>query len=329
MLEHGGRLRAAAQRYAIPLSDWLDLSTGLAPYHPPLPSISSSAWARLPETDDGLETAARDYYGARAVLPVAGSQSAIQALPRLRGSARVGIISPCYAEHAEAWRRAGHRVVELCEASVPRALDHLDVLVVVNPNNPTGQLIAPQRLLEWRSELAAFGGWLVVDEAFMDCTPQHSLAEHSHLPGLVVLRSFGKFFGLAGARLGFVLAHAGLLRALAELLGPWTVNGPTRQLGSTLLADVEAQQRQRECLHCDGQRLADLLRRHDLTSLGGCALFQWWVSDDAALLHDFLARRGILTRLFAQPSSVRFGLPTDVGWARLEQALQSFREQHP
>ncbi len=329
MLEHGGRLRAAAQRYGIPLSDWLDLSTGVAPYHLPLPSISSNAWARLPEPDDGLEAAARDYYGARAVLPVAGSQSAIQALPRLRGSARVGIISPCYAEHADAWRRAGHRVVELCEASVPRALDQLDVLVVVNPNNPTGQLVAPQRLLEWRSDLAAYGGWLVVDEAFMDCTPQHSLAAHTHLPGLLVLRSFGKFFGLAGARLGFVLAHAGLLRALAELLGPWTVNGPTRQLGAALLADREAQQRQRECLHCDGQRLADLLRRHDLAPLGGCALFQWRVSADAALLHDFLARRGILTRLFAQPSSVRFGLPTDVGWARLDQALQFFREQHP
>ncbi len=329
MLEHGGRLRAAAQRYGIPLSDWLDLSTGIAPYHPPLPSISSCAWTRLPEPDDGLEAAARQYYGARAVLPVAGSQSAIQALPRLRGLARVGIVSPCYAEHAEAWRRLGHRVVELCEASVPRALDQLDVLVVVNPNNPTGQMIAPQRLLEWRSELAAYGGWLVVDEAFMDCTPEHSLAAHSHLPGLVVLRSFGKFFGLAGARLGFVLAHAGLLRFLARLLGPWTVNGPTRQLAAELLADQPAQQRQRECLHCDGQRLVDLLRRHDLAPLGGCALFQWWVSADAALLHDFLARRGILTRLFAQPSSVRFGLPTDVGWARLDQALQSFREQHP
>ncbi len=107
------------------------------------------------------------------------------------------------------------------------------------------------------------------------------------------------------------------------------MNGPTRQLAAELLADQSAQQRQRECLHCDGQRLTDLLRRHGLAPLGGCALFQWWVSDDAALLHDFLARRGILTRLFAQPSSVRFGVPTDIGWARLEQALQFFREQHP
>ncbi|MCW3148443.1 threonine-phosphate decarboxylase CobD [Stutzerimonas stutzeri] len=329
MLEHGGRLRAAAQHYGIALADWLDLSTGVAPHPLALPAIPLSAWARLPESDDGLEAAARDYYGARDLLAVAGSQAAIQALPRLRRRARVGVVSPCYAEHAEAWRREGHQLLELSEAGVPQALDQLDVLVVVNPNNPTGQLIAPRRLLEWHAALAACGGWLVVDEAFMDCTPQYSLAGHSQLPGLIVLRSFGKFFGLAGARLGFVLAHAGLLRALAELLGPWTVNGPTRLLGATLLADRAGQQHQRESLHADGQRLADLLRRHDLAPLGGCALFQWWVSADAPSLHDFLARRGILTRLFEQPSSVRFGLPGAEGWTRLEQALQSFREQHP
>jgi cobalamin biosynthetic protein CobC len=329
MLEHGGRLRLAAQRYGIPQADWLDLSTGIAPYHPPLPAIPADAWTRLPETEDDLEAAARDYYAAADLLAVAGSQAAIQALPRLRRPVRVGVISPCYAEHAAAWQREGHRVVELSEASVSRALDQLDVLVVVNPNNPSGRLLGTRQLLAWHSRLAATGGWLVVDEAFMDCTPQHSLAEHSQLPGLIVLRSFGKFFGLAGARLGFVLGHTGLLRSLASLLGPWTVNGPTRQLGAVLLADQSAQQRQRECLHRDGQRLADLLRRNDMAPLGGCALFQWLGSDDAALLHDFLARRGILTRLFIQPSSLRFGLPTDTGWLRLEQALQSFREQHP
>ncbi|MCF7202166.1 threonine-phosphate decarboxylase CobD [Pseudomonas oligotrophica] len=329
MLEHGGRLRLAAQRHGIPLSDLLDLSTGVAPYHPPLPSIADSAWARLPEPDDGLQAAARRYYGAQALLPVAGSQAAIQALPRLRRAARVGVVSPCYAEHAAAWRRAGHRLLELSEAGVPRALEQLDVLLVVNPNNPTGQLIAPQRLLDWHDELAARGGWLVVDEAFMDCTPEHSLAAYSHLPGLLVLRSFGKFFGLAGARLGFVLAESALLQALAELLGPWTVNGPTRQLGSVLLADSAGQQLQHQRLVADGQRLAELLRRHDLAPLGGCALFQWWVAAEAAQLHEFLARRGILTRLFAQPSSLRFGLPTDAGWQRLDHALQAYREQHP
>lgn len=327
MLEHGGRLRAAAQQYAIPLADWLDLSTGIAPYGFELPAIPADAWQRLPEAEDDLQAVAREYYGAADVLPVAGSQAAIQMLPRLRPQARVGIVSPCYAEHAEAWRRAGHRVSELSESDVARGLDQLDVLLVVNPNNPTGRLLPTAQLLAWHARLAERGGWLVVDEAFVDATPDYSLAPHSHLPGLIVLRSFGKFFAMAGARLGFVLAEAGLLRTLDDALGPWPVSGPSRVVGSALLADREGQQRQRERLRADGQRLGQLLSAHGLAPAGGCALFQWVLSDEAGLLHGFLARQGILVRRFHSPSSLRFGLPVDErGWARLARALAHYRE---
>src|SRR5690606_8160263 len=130
MLEHGGRLRVAAQRHGIALTDWLDLSTGIAPYGWVVPEIHGNAWSRLPEADDGLEAAAQRYSGARCLLPLAGPQAAIQALPRLRGPAGVGVVSPCDAEHAAAGRREGHQLVELCEASVPKTLDRLDVLVV-------------------------------------------------------------------------------------------------------------------------------------------------------------------------------------------------------
>lgn len=329
MLEHGGRLRAAASKYQIPLTDWLDLSTGIAPYGWPIPDIPASAWNRLPEEADGLEAAAQAYYGAQFVLPVAGSQAAIQALPRLRRSARVGIISPCYAEHGQAWRREGHQLIELCEAQVPDALARIQTLVVVNPNNPTGRLIEPQRLLEWHAQLAARGGWLVVDEAFIDCTPLNSLARHSHLPGLIVLRSVGKFFGLAGARLGFVLAHEELLRSLAQWLGPWSIGGPTRMVGRQLLVDDEGHQRQRSRLNADGERLAALLNRHEFPPVGGCALFQTISDAAAAPLHEHLAHAGILTRLFS-PNGMRFGLPGhEAAWLRLEHALQRYWEQQP
>lgn len=118
MLEHGGRLRKAADQYGIAEADWLDLSSGLAPWPWPIPEIGMRAWARLPETDDGLEQAARDYYGAAHVLPVPGSQAAIQLLPRLRRAGKVGVLSPCYAEHAEAWRRSGYIVREVLEQEV-------------------------------------------------------------------------------------------------------------------------------------------------------------------------------------------------------------------
>ncbi|SHN01052.1 threonine-phosphate decarboxylase CobD [Phytopseudomonas punonensis] len=328
MLEHGGRLRRAALQYGIPLGEWLDLSTGVAPYGLALPAIPEQVWNRLPELDDGLEAAACDYYGAARLLPVAGSQAAIQCLPRLRTEARVGIVSPAYAEHAAAWQREGHRVLEISEAGVNRALERLDVLLLVNPNNPTGRRFSPEQLYAWHARLAQRGGWLIVDEAFIDCSPEQSLGAHAHLPGLIVLRSFGKFFGMAGARLGFVLANGALLDELEEMLGPWTISGPTRWLATQMLIDRAGQNAQRKRLIHDGQRLANLLREHDLAPTGGCAMFQWIASEHAALLHEFLSCNGIFTRLFERPASIRFGLPPDeAGWQRLQRSLKVFAEE--
>ncbi|WP_392886617.1 threonine-phosphate decarboxylase CobD [Pseudomonas migulae] len=328
MLEHGGRLRKAALEHGIAEADWLDLSSGLAPWPFPVPEIPSRAWARLPETDDGLEQAACEYYGAAQVLPVAGSQMAIQLLPRLRRVGKVGVLSPCYAEHAEAWRRNGYIVREVLEQEVDFFLDSLDVLVVVNPNNPTGLSLTPSRLLGWHSRLAQRGGWLVVDEAFMDNTPQLSLAPCAHQVGLIVLRSFGKFFGLAGARLGFVLAERKLLKLLAEQVGPWAVSGPTRVLGQACLQDTEGHARQRARTEQASERLALLLEAHGFKPQGGCALFQWLVTERAEELHEFMARRGILLRLFTHNSSLRFGLPgEEADWVRLDQAFDAFAKE--
>ncbi|SEN39888.1 L-threonine O-3-phosphate decarboxylase [Pseudomonas sp. ok272] len=330
MLEHGGRLRQAALRYGIAEADWLDLSSGLAPWPWPVPPIPLRAWARLPETDDGLEQAACEYYGAAHVLPVAGSQMAIQLLPRLRRAGKVGVLSPCYAEHAEAWRRGGYIVREVLEQEVDFFIDSLDVLVVVNPNNPTGLSLAPERLLDWHTRLAQRGGWLVVDEAFMDNTPHLSLAAHANRVGLIVLRSFGKFFGLAGVRLGFVLAERKLLKLLAEQVGPWSVSGPTRILGQVCLRDTEGHARQRLRSEEASLRLAHTLARHGFKPQGGCALFQWLITERAEHLYEFMAQQGILLRLFSHNSSLRFGLPTDdVDWLRLERAFQDYAKETP
>ncbi|WP_150764429.1 threonine-phosphate decarboxylase CobD [Pseudomonas fluorescens] len=328
MLEHGGRLRKAALEYGIAEADWLDLSSGLAPWPFAVPDIPLRAWARLPETDDGLEQAACDYYGAAHVLPVAGSQMAIQLLPRLRRVGKVGVLSPCYAEHAEAWRRSGYIVREVLEQEVDFFLDSLDVLVVVNPNNPTGLSLTPSRLLDWHTKLAQRGGWLVVDEAFMDNTPHLSLAPFADQVGLIVLRSFGKFFGLAGVRLGFVLAERKLLKLLAEQVGPWAVSGPTRVVGQSCLLDTEGHARQRQRTEAASERLARLLAQQGFAPQGGCALFQWLITECAEALHEFMARRGILLRLFTHNSSLRFGLPADeADWTRLAQAFDAYAKE--
>ncbi|WP_207885068.1 threonine-phosphate decarboxylase CobD [Pseudomonas sp. 30_B] len=328
MLEHGGRLRRAAQQYGIPLAEWLDLSTGISPWPWNLPEIPANAWMRLPEDDDGLEAAARRYYGAEQLLPLSGSQAAIQLLPKLRPAGRVGVLSPCYAEHAEAWRSAGHDLREVGDHDVAHQLEHFDVLVVVNPNNPTGRRIEPGVLLEWHARLQARGGWLVVDEAFMDCTPEQSLvASCASRPGLVVLRSFGKFFGLAGARLGFAFAEPGLLARLAQLLGPWSVSGPTRWVAQAVLGNFHEHIERRRDLAEASRRLAGLLGEHGFAPQGGTSLFQWTVSMQSHALRDHLARQGILVRLFETPASLRFGLPPDEdGWQRLEQGLRTFNQ---
>jgi len=328
MLEHGGRLLRAVKQYGIAREQWLDLSSGIAPWPYPIPEIPVQAWARLPETDDGLEQAARDYYGVRQILPVAGSQAAIQTLPQLRGRSVVGVLSPCYAEHAHAWQRAGHEVRELSEEALEQGLDSLDVVVLVNPNNPTGRLLPRERLLQWHARLAKRDGWLVVDEAFMDNTPGQSIAALAERPGLIVLRSFGKFFGLAGVRLGFVIAQAQRLEQLAERLGPWSISGPTRVLGQACLLDQRAHQRQILRCAAASQRLAALLAQVGLSPAGGCDLFQYVRSERAAHLHEFLARRGILVRLFSAPAALRLGLPErDEDFVRLGQALNDYLKE--
>ncbi len=324
MLEHGGRLRRAVREFALPLEQWLDLSTGLAPYHWPVPPLPQSVWSRLPEPDDGLSEMAADYYGAPLALPVAGSQAAIQALPQLRRASRVGILEPTYAEHRRAWDRAGHEVISLSADVTVQQLAQLDVLIVVNPNNPTGALLTTERLLQWRQVLCQRGGWLVVDEAFMDATPGYSLAVHSHLPGLIVLRSVGKFFGLAGLRLGFVLAAGSLLAALEEQLGPWAVSGPARAVGQAILGDRRTQQLWRSRLLQDSERLAELLTAFGLEEGSGCGLFQWRQpgAEQAQAIYHGLARRGVLVRRFPDLAGLRFGLPrSESHWQRLQQAL--------
>jgi len=323
MLEHGGRLLRAARRHGIAPADWLDLSTGISPFAWPLPAIPAAAWQRLPEDDDGLAEIACSYYGARQVLPIAGTQAAIQALPRLRPRSRVGVLAPGYAEHAHAWRANGH-AVEMLPATEPLAQAHrFDVIVLIHPNNPAGDRFDRATLLSLQTALVARNGWLVVDEAFIDATPERSLCDVADRDGLVVLRSVGKFFGLAGARAGFVCAAQALLDALRESLGPWTVAGPTRYALRLALADRDWQARARERLQASSDRLRALLAAHGLSPTAGCALFQWCRDERANALHEALATRGILTRYFETPASLRFGLPAgDAEFARLGSALQ-------
>ncbi|HUW36436.1 MAG TPA: threonine-phosphate decarboxylase CobD [Rhodocyclaceae bacterium] len=336
MLEHGGALNAAAVRYGRPAQEWLDLSTGINPHAYPVPALDPECWRRLPQDDDGLEAAARAYYGSQDLLAVAGSQAAIQALPGLLPPGRVLLLSPSYAEHAAAWKRAGHAMhfldAHAGNGELEAAAAGCDYVLLCQPNNPTGTRFAKERLLALAESLEKRGGALLLDEAFIDGTPEDSLAEACGRPGLVVLRSLGKFFGLAGARVGFVLAEADLLSALREALGPWTLSGPARAVARAALADHAWQAAMRLRLKNEGERLARLLRERHLGQPRGTTLFQWLPHARAAAIHEALARRGILVRLYDQPPglpSLRFGLPGgEEAWTRLAAALEQLENSN-
>ena len=323
MLEHGGKLREAARLYG--REDWIDLSTGINPHGYPAPSLPADAWHRLPEPDPALAAAACAYYGAPALLPVAGTQAAIQALPRLRARSRVTVSSPSYAEHAHAWLQQGHTLRLASYADLDYAIDGSEVVVVVNPNNPTGETIGAERLLDWAARLGRRGGWLVVDEAFGDTDPALSVAAHAGQPGLVVLRSVGKFFGLAGLRLGFVGADTATLRALEDLLGPWAVSGPAQAVAGRALRDLDWQRRTFAQLQESGRRMRSLLATHGIRA-GGTPLFHWWAEAQPEAFHTHMAERGIWCRLFREAGrGIRIGLPADeAGWQRLDEALQAW-----
>ena len=321
---HGGARRYWAQRYGFSEGEMVDLSTGINPNGWPVPSLPERVWQRLPEESPTLIAAAENYFGCDGLLPVAGSQAAIQVLPQLRSHSRVGVLAPAYYEHQKGGEVAGHQVVALDAAEIESELPELDVLVVVNPNNPTAARFPTERLLHWHQQLSDRGGWLVVDEAFMDTNPEQSLCrEGEPRSGLVVLRSMGKFFGLAGIRVGFVHATASLLQRLQEKLGPWSVSHPAQWVAEQALQDHLWQQQTRHTLLKSEERLYKLLETSGFKPRGGTALFQWVESADAAEIMDQLAQRGILVRYFQRPASLRFGLPAnEQEWQQLAQALQ-------
>lgn len=328
MLDHGGRLRGAAARYGIPLADWLDLSTGINPLGWPVPSLPPAVWQRLPENGDGLEDAAAAYYGNDKLLSVAGSQAAIQWLPTLLPRATVACVSPLYGEHPQAWQRAGHRVRFLQNASLAKALAAATPYVLLcNPNNPSADCHPRAAIVDAAAQLKKRGGWLIVDEAFVDPTPEFSvtpLAGTIEAPNLIVLRSLGKFFGLAGARVGFLFAGRELLDRLDEALGPWSISGPARAVARLALQDDAWQTAARQRLATDGERLRQLLA--PLGEVKATALFATLNSPQAGNLHEYLARRGIFSRGFDQQPLLRCGLPGDeTGWQRLAAALSDWK----
>jgi cobalamin biosynthetic protein CobC len=321
MPDHGGNLDVAIKRFGGRLDDWIDLSTGINRQPYPVGKLQPRSWTALPSRAEieSLHEAARNAYGTKApVLAVAGAQAAIQMLPQLAQPGRARILAPTYNEYTPVLTAAGWQAEEVGDLD---ALAGGDLAIVVNPNNPDGRQHDPKVLLALASRVKR----LIVDESFADAVPGVSLAAEAGRPGLLILRSFGKFYGLAGLRLGFALGCEADVAALAAVAGPWPVSGAAIEIGRRALLDRDWADWTRVRLVRDANRLDELAQSESWNLIGGTPLFRLYVTGDAAAAQERLARAKIWSRIFSgKPGWLRLGLPGDeTEWDRLATALSA------
>lgn len=321
MRDHGGNLDWAVAQFGGQAEDWVDLSTGINPFSYPVRNASDKAWTDLPTRTSIArlcEAAAVAYRTEAHIVACAGAQAAIQLVPHLLPVGQAAVLGPTYNEHAAALRASGWRVRE---AATLDELSGTDLAIVVNPNNPTGRVFTPNELID----VAGTTGLLVIDESFVDPDPATSVAPHLHpsTTNMLVQRSFGKFFGLAGVRLGFVLTGADLADRMRELAGPWAVSGVAIEVGISALTDLEWQADMRRQLGKCAELLDGLAAQAGWDLNGGTALFRTYATPNAEVAQKDLAQRRIWTRRFPYSDRwLRLGLPGDQeAWDRVEEAL--------
>ncbi|GHE02132.1 alpha ribazole-5'-P phosphatase [Defluviimonas sp. 20V17] len=325
MRDHGGNLDQAIARFGGAAGDWIDLSTGINRRPYPIPPLPPEIWHALPGREAQrtlIAAAAQAYRTDAAILPLAGAQAAIQLIPRLTAPGRARVLAPTYNEHAAALRAAGWSVEEV---AAPADLAGADLAVLVNPNNPDGRRIAPADL----RALAGRVGRLVVDESFADPEPDLSVAgDCGALAGLLVLRSFGKFYGLAGLRLGFAIGAEDDIGRLAAMAGPWAVSGPALDIGARALRDDDWAAATRARLDTETPRIDALARAAGWRLIGGTALFRLYDTPGGTAAQAALARHRIWSRVFPdKPGWLRLGLPGDAEeWTRLGRAMKEHRD---
>lgn len=311
-LLHGGALDRMRDAFPNAPEPWIDLSTGINPWAYPVGTIPEAPLRHLPT--QGAYEACRQAMARSMMAPpeslvlAPGSELLIRLLPTIIRPKKVAILSPTYGDHLAVWNRADTDIVETAE---PLAMaGEVDAIVICNPNNPDGRSFEPGILLQTAASLAGRGGWLIVDEAYAELDPGSSLASSGGADGLIVLRSFGKFFGLAGLRLGALLAPEPVRISMQKLLGVWPVSGPALHIGAKACSDLEWQDRTRFQLTEAKVHLDSTLRSHGVKIVGGTALFRLVETDNASAFWEKLAQAGIYVRRFAwNDRLIRIGLP--------------------
>jgi cobalamin biosynthetic protein CobC len=309
--DHGGGLDAAIAKYGGEKSDWLDLSTGINPIPFPLPELPMYAWTALPDQAAQIQllNAARAFWNVpdgAEIVAASGVSTLISMLPNCAKPGGFHIQKPTYNEHEAAFRSAGFDLVKGARSQI-----------YVHPNNPTGAFSDRQHVLAAHKDLT------IIDESFCDATLDKSLIDLTCNDGFVVLKGLGKFWGLAGVRLGFAIAAPKLAAQIRDRIGPWAVSGPAQVIGAAALADLKWAEKTRVKNISEAVRLDKLLTQFGGKYAGGTDLFRLYDCDNAQAVFNLLAEHKILCRIFPYSDRwVRLGLPgTEDRWAQLEHAL--------
>lgn len=330
-LRHGGALDKMRQDFPAAPQPWIDLSTGINPWAWPIPPnliASESLLAALPTATQRrcCQNAMAAAYGSeeRCVLPVPGSASAIAMLPHTMDAKTAAVMTPSYGDYARAWRASGAAVIEM--ENPLEAATTADVICVCQPNNPDGRRFDRTALIAAADQLAKRGGHLIVDEAYADLDPAISLANEAGHHNIIVFRSFGKFFGLAGLRLGAVIAPQNILAALRAKMGDWPISTLALAIGARAYQDTSYQNQTRKKLRKARCKLDTVLRAAGLPICGGTDLFCFTQAGSSTGLWRHLAQNGIYIRRFEwSDTHVRIGLPADeAAVQRLNAALMAW-----
>lgn len=238
------RLRVHGDRFA--RAGMLDFAVNV--WHAPRPARLREAIAASLESDSYPDESAAHDAIARAhgrpvaeVLALAGACEAFWLLAHALHSSHAVCVHPSFTEGEAALRQTSERVTRVVRCAETWALDSVvmpqdaDLVLVTNPNNPTGTLDPPEQV----AALARPGRILVVDESFVDFVAGggSSLAARREIPGLVVVRSLTKAWGLAGFRAGYLLGPAEVVERMAANRQPWSVSAPALAAIAQCVAD--------------------------------------------------------------------------------------------
>jgi len=308
---HGGKLDAVVRQYGGKKSEWLDLSTGINPKPYPFKQIDKTYWNRLPDDNDfkSLYTAARNFWSppkSSLLLGAPGVSSLIALIPLLQPFKTVSIQNPTYSEYELSFKRVGCKVLDIGG----------EINVVVNPNNPDGKIQIRDEILKNHKKLT------IIDESFCDLYPENSLVSLAVNPDIIILKSFGKFWGLAGLRLGFAIGTGSTINPIKDALGPWQISGPAFSIGCQALKDTKWAEGTRVDLNKSARRLDLIMDGYKL--VGGTNLYRLYYTKDAQNLTQHLASQKILIRNFDYNKNwVRIGIPgQESDWERLYKAVK-------